>query len=79
MKKVYACLVGNWACLNDDPECAMGIHRSSPSQWYEENAEIWSPFHREQEHTYYQLDYVHIFYHNKDYQINPIFIQIVEE
>lgn len=24
MKKIYACLVGEWVCLNDDPECKMG-------------------------------------------------------
>ena len=23
MKKIYACLVGEWVCLNDDPECKM--------------------------------------------------------
>lgn len=79
MKNVYACLTGNWACLNDDPECVMGHRRTSPNIWYEENAEIFSPFKRDSEHTYYQLDYVHIFYHGKDYRINPIFIQIVEE
>lgn len=79
MKNIYACLTGNWVCLNDDPECVMGINRVSPNQWYEENAVIWSPVQREEKDTYYQLDYVKIFYHNKDYRINPIFIQIVEE
>ena len=23
MKKIYACLIGNWVCLNDDPTCKM--------------------------------------------------------
>lgn len=79
MKKVYACLIGNWVCLNDDPECLVGENRVNPSVWYEENAAIFSPLNREYEHTYYDLDYVHIFYKNKDYRINPIFIQIVSE
>lgn len=79
MKNIYACLVGNWVCLNEDPECVMGINRVNPSQWYEENAQIWAPIKREKKDTYYQLDYVHIFYQGKDYRINPIFIQIVEE
>ncbi len=79
MQKVYACLAGNWVCLNDDPECVMGIHRVNPSQWYEENATIWAPIQRKEKDTYYQLDYIQIFYHNKDYRINPIFIQIVSE
>ncbi len=21
MKNIYACLVGEWVCLNDDPDC----------------------------------------------------------
>jgi len=79
MKKVYACLTGNWVCLNDDPDCKMGIYRTSPEIWYEENAEIYAPLQREKADTYYELNYIHISYKNKDYRINPIFIQIVEE
>ena len=58
MKKIYACLIGNWVCLNDDPTCKMGIHHASPDMWYEENAPIFAPFNRDAEDTYYQLDYV---------------------
>lgn len=76
---VYACLCGNWVNLSDDPNCKMGIRHAAPSTWWEENAEIWSPFTREQEHTMYQLDYVQIHYKGKDYRINPIFLQIVED
>lgn len=79
MKKIYACLVGNWVCLNDDPECKMGSYHVSPTVWYEENATIFAPFKREAEDSYYQLDYVHIYYKGADYRINPIFIQIVEQ
>lgn len=79
MKKVYACLTGNWVCLNDDPECVMGTHRSSPSVWFDENAEVWAPIKRENEHTYYQLDYIQVYFRGKDYRINPLFIQIVDE
>lgn len=77
MKQIYACLIGNWVCLNDDLECKMGDHQVSPSVWYEENAEIWSPLQKNREHSYYELDYVEIFYKGKNYRINPIFIQIV--
>ena len=77
MTKIYACLIGNWVCLNDDPECVIGENQTSPSQWYEENAEIWAPYNRQEENTYYQLDYVKIFYKGNVYRINPIFIQIV--
>ncbi len=79
MKKVYACLTGNWVCLNDDPECLMGINRVKPSLWFEEGSVVYAPHNRETENSYCGLNYVHIFYHNKDYRINPIFIQIVEE
>ena len=40
MKKVYACLLGEWVDLSSDPNCVMGEHKVSPSIWYEENAPI---------------------------------------
>lgn len=76
---VYACLCGNWVNLSDDPNCKMGGNHASPYMWWEENAEIWSPINKEQEHTMYQLDYVQIHYMGKSYRINPIFLQIVED
>lgn len=79
MNRIYANLIGNWVCLNDDTNCTIGNSDSSPSQWYEENATIFAPIQRNKENTYYQLDYVNIFYKNKTYRINPIFIQIVSE
>ncbi|KAI3350773.1 hypothetical protein [Clostridium botulinum] len=78
MKNIYACLIGNWVNLCDDPNCKIGSHRTSPLVWWEENAEIWSPSKKEDEHTMYQQDYVHIYYLDKDYRIHPSFIQIVE-
>lgn len=78
MKSIYACLLGNWVNLSDDPNCKVGPHHTSPLIWWEENAEIWSPSKRETEHTMYQLDYVCIHYQDKDYRINPIFIQVVD-
>ncbi len=78
MTKVYACLIGNWVCLNDDPNCVMGPHHTSPTVWWEENAEVWSPLQREEKDTLYQHDYIEIYYKDKDYRINPIFIQIVK-
>ncbi len=77
MTKIYACLIGEWVCLNDDPDCKMGNRMISPSVWYEENAEIYAPFKRDVENTFYQLNYIHILYKGVDYRINPIFIQIL--
>lgn len=79
MTKVYACLAGTWACLNDDPECGVGEYRQSPYTWWEEGAEIYAPINRKQKDTLYSLDYVHIFYKGQDWRINPMFIQIVNE
>ena len=78
MGKIYACLIGEWVCLNDDENCIIGENGSSPYVWYEENAEIFSPLNKTPD-TYYQLDYVNLVYKNVHYRINPIFIQIVNQ
>lgn len=77
MTKVYACLIGNWVCLNDDPDCLMGTNQLPPDQWYNDEPKLWAPFQRKSEHTFHQLDFVWIYYKGKEYKINPIFIQIV--
>lgn len=77
MKQVHACLLGEWVNLHDDPNCVIGEDRLSPSQWWEEGANVWYPNVREQEHTVYNQAYVHIFYKDIDYRIHPHFIQIV--
>ena len=40
--------------------------------------ELWAPFNKKQEHTYYQLDYVELIYKGTSYRINPIFIQVTD-
>lgn len=70
--KIYECLLGEWVCLNDDPNATIGNNGQSPITCYKENGEIWAPFKRNDEHIYTQLDYVHIFYKGTDYRINPI-------
>lgn len=79
MKKVYACLTGNWICLNDDPTCTVGSNGQSPNEWFNTGADIYAPSTRQEENSYNGLEYVHIFYRGKDYRINPIFIQIVTD
>lgn len=51
MTSIYACLIGDWVNLGDDPNCKVGGNHQSPIIWWEENAEIWSPINKEQEHT----------------------------
>lgn len=79
MTKIYANLIGEWVCLNDDPNCKMGIHMTSPYIWWEENAEIYSPITKSEDNSFYQLDYLMIHYNGRDYRINPIFIQVISD
>ena len=81
MKKIYACLIGNWVCLNDDPDCVISDNHKNPYYWWEEGAPVWAPTVRDKEleYSFYGLDYVNLHYKGKDYRINPIFIQIVTE
>lgn len=76
---VYANLLGNWTNLSDDPNCKMGPHMTSPSIWWEENAELYAPITKPTSDSMYYLDYININYKGKDYRINPIHIQIVSE
>mgnify|MGYP006981394722 FL=1 len=79
MVKIYACLAGNWVCLNDDPNCKISEYGKSPSVWWEENAPIYAPHKRQKDlqDSFYGLDYIHIYYKGDDWRINPIFLQIV--
>ncbi len=66
MTKVFACLLGKWVCLNDDPKCK--IDDKDPYIWWEEGAEIYSPANRKKENSFYELDYVHISFNDKTYR-----------
>lgn len=81
MKKIYACLLGNWVCLNDDEYCKIGSNHESPNEWFENGALVYAPItpSSDYEHSFYGLNYVHINYKGVDYRINPIFIQVVED
>lgn len=81
MKKIYACLLGEWCCLNDDPECKMSESQLTPYEWYEQNAPVYYPVNKtdSMKDSYYHLPYVLIHYKEKDYRINPTLIQIVTE
>ena len=71
MTKVYACLTGNWVCLNGQ----------DPISWWKEGAEIYSPVTRTDDmaNSMYNLEYVNVFYRGKSYRIHPTSIQIVTE
>ena len=79
MVKIYACLAGDWVCLNDDPNCVISEWRKSPYLWWKEGAPVYAPNERPEDliNTFYGLDYVHIYYQGNDWRINPMFVQIV--
>ena len=79
MTKIYACLIGEWVCLNDEPTCTVGDNYKDPYIWWEENAEIFNPERLNKEHTFYELPYVNIHYKDKTYRVNPVLIQKVIE
>lgn len=81
MTKVYACLAGDWVCLNDDPNALVGERFQEPTLWWKEGAPIQSFANRsgEYEHTLEAYDFVMIHFRGKDYRIHPTFIQIVTE
>ncbi len=84
MVKIYACLCGKWECLNNDPHCVIGENMQSPHLWYEEGAKIAAKEFNditcpEGKDSYYNLDYLKIYFQGKYYRINPIFIQIVTD
>lgn len=81
MTNIYACLVGNWVCLNDDPDSTISDWKKTPYFWWKEGAPVYAPSTRniELEDSFYGLDYVNLRYKGKHYRINPMFIQIVTE
>lgn len=81
MTRIYACLLGKWVCLNDDPDSKFIDFDKSPELWWKEGAPLHAPSTRapEEQNIFYNLDYVNILYEGKTYRINPVFIQIVHE
>ncbi len=79
MLKIYACLAGNWVCLNDDPDCQISEWRKTPYCWWKEGAPVYAPTQRPEDiaNSFYGLDYIHIFYKGNAWRINPVFVQIV--
>ena len=81
MTKIYAYLLGNWVCLNADPDSTIGDWYQTPDLRWKEGDPIYDPAARNTEiaDTLYCLDYVKLHYKGKDYRINPICIQVVTE
>lgn len=46
MTKIYACLAGNWVCLNDDPNCTISEWNKNPYYWWKEGAPLYAPIQK---------------------------------
>lgn len=64
MKRVYACLLGNWIDITDDGL----LHQRNPLTYV--NEEIQDMF---------KYDYINVTYKDKNYRIHPSLIQVVTE
>lgn len=64
MKRVYACLLGEWTDITD-----IGLlHNRNPLTYVDEEI-----------HDMFKYDYINVTVHNKNYRIHPSLIQIVTE
>ncbi len=64
MKRVYACLLGNWVDITDKGL----LHQRSVLTYVDEEIQ-----------DMFSYDYINVSYENKNYRIHPSFIQIVTE
>ncbi len=64
MKRVYACLLGNWIDITNEGL----LHNRNPLTYI--NEEIQDMF---------EYDYINVQYDNKNYRIHPSLIQVVSE
>ncbi len=71
--RIYACLLGEWI---DITETATVADHQNPVAYFTDNLKYASGSRYAK---CFEYDYIHIQYHGKDYRINPVFIQIVNE
>jgi len=64
VKRVYACLLGNWVDITDKGL----LHQRNPLIYVDEEIQ-----------DMFLYDYINVLYENKNYRIHPSFIQIVTE
>lgn len=72
MKKYYACLLGEWV---DITNCTVEDYQPA-AQYFKENLEYEG---NSKKAKCFEYDYINVQYNNKNYRINPIFIQVVTE
>lgn len=64
MKRVYACLLGNWIDITNEGL----LHNRNPLTYINEGIQ-----------DMFEYDYINVQYDNKNYRIHPSLIQVVSE
>ncbi|MBY0755058.1 hypothetical protein K5V21_06275 [Clostridium sardiniense] len=64
MKRVYACLLGNWIDITDEGL----LHNRKPLTYIDEEIQ-----------DMFEYDYINVQYDNKNYRIHPSLIQVVSD
>ncbi len=73
MKRIYACLTGNWIDITDTGTVE---DHQNPSTYFDENLKYSDGSTAA---DCFKYDYINVQYGGKNYRINPMFIQIVTE
>lgn len=64
MKRVYACLLGNWIDITDKGL----LHKRNPLIYVDEEIQ-----------NMFDFNYINVEYENKNYRIHPSLIQVVND
>lgn len=64
MKRVYACLLGEWVDITDTGL----LHQQKPLTYVNEELQ-----------DMFKFDYVNVTYNNKNYRVHPSLIQVITE
>lgn len=64
MKRVYACLLGNWTDITDDGL----LHQRKPLIYVDEEIQ-----------DMFEYDYINVEYKKQNYRIHPSLIQVVSD
>ena len=72
MKHIYVCLLGDWIDITE----VGTIENENPSKFIEEQLTYVDGSYTAE---CFKYDYINIQYNNKNYRINPVFIQIVTD
>ncbi len=79
MKKFYACLAGNWVCLNDNPKSMIVSDLQTTLLKFDEGVPKYDKLFRHLLLEAKSNIYIYVYYKGARYKISPVFIQIVDD